>query len=659
MAESANPMAELIRELEADWTFTLQYLFSHRHPQASPPFHRQIVEAWFSDNPAVLVEVFRGGAKSTLAEEAICIAALFQLAKYILVVGNTYSSACERLASIRMELENNAKINGIFQFTKGATWSENMLQLNNGVIIQAFGANQSVRGTKNPANNARPDLVLIDDFEDRDSVVTAEARRKVSQWFTRELKPALDPNARIRVNGTPLHADSVIEQFKQDPTWHTLSFPLYTFDGETKVPMWEDRFPLAWIEAKEAEFRANGDMAGFSQEYLLKPMSEAASIFARTDFEVIDPTLKRIEFAPRILVVDPARTTNQRTSARTGYAVGSWVGNELYVHEASGHFHTPFEQVAHIFHLAQTWQPMTVAVEEDGLNQWLMQPIRAEMTRRGDILPLQPVKAPRDKDSFIKGLQPFFQAHEVRFCKPLPDLEQELLAFPLGRKDIANALAYLLRLRPGMPVYQVFSAEHIQHKAPSARAEWFLAINATAGVLYATLLFVQDGMVSVNRDWVLEGSLDDSMRAVLMSASHEVPTGKRPVLFIPSDRVMANDHSGLPSTLKRMGLQFREGRRLSESAECLDGPLRTRRGVSPLLTVSPEATWTLNALAGGYCRDPGTTTFGIRDNLHKHVAQALESCYAAIQGFALGRQDEDGVMWALSDTGRRFISMRR
>ena len=659
MAESANPMAELIRELEADWTFTLQYLFSHRHPQASPPFHRQIVEAWFSDNPAVLVEVFRGGAKSTLAEEAICIAALFQLAKYILVVGNTYSSACERLASIRMELENNAKINGIFQFTKGATWSENMLQLNNGVIIQAFGANQSVRGTKNPANNARPDLVLIDDFEDRDSVVTAEARRKVSQWFTRELKPALDPNARIRVNGTPLHADSVIEQFKQDPTWHTLSFPLYTFDGETKVPMWEDRFPLAWIEAKEAEFRANGDMAGFSQEYLLKPMSEAASIFARTDFEVIDPTLKRIEFAPRILVVDPARTTNQRTSARTGYAVGSWVGNELYVHEASGHFHTPFEQVAHIFHLAQTWQPMTVAVEEDGLNQWLMQPIRAEMTRRGDILPLQPVKAPRDKDSFIKGLQPFFQAHEVRFCKPLPDLEQELLAFPLGRKDIANALAYLLRLRPGMPVYQVFSAEHIQHKAPSARAEWFLAINATAGVLYATLLFVQDGMVSVNRDWVLEGSLDDSMRAVLMSASHEVPTGKRPVLFIPSDRVMANDHSGLPSTLKRMGLQFREGRRLSESAECLDGPLRTRRGVSPLLTVSPEATWTLNALAGGYCRDPGTTTFGIRDNLHKHVAQALESCYAAIQGFALDRQDEDGVMWALSDTGRRFISMRR
>ena len=659
MAEPASPIKQLIRELEADWTFTLQYLFAHRHPQASPAFHRTIVDAWFSDHPAVLVEVFRGGAKSTLAEEAICVAALFQLAQYILIVGNTYSSACERLASVRMELENNDKINGIFGYTHGATWTENLLQLNNGVIIQAFGANQSVRGTKNPANNARPDLVLIDDFEDRESVATPEARRKVSQWFTRELKPALDPHARIRVNGTPLHADSVIEQFKQDATWRTLSFPLYTMDGEAKVPMWNERFPLAWIEAKHEEFRINGDLAGFSQEYLLKPMSDAASIFARTDFEVIDPTLKRIEFAPRILVVDPARTTNQRTSARTGYAVGSWVGNELYVHEASGHFHTPFEQVAQIFHLAQAWQPMVVAVEEDGLNQWLMQPLRAEMTRRGDILPLQGVKAPRDKDNFIKGLQPFFQAHEVKFCKPLPDLEAELMSFPLGRKDIANALAYMLRLRPGMPVYQTFSADHIQHKAPTLRAEWFLAVNATAGVLYATLLFVQDGGTHVHRDWVVEGSLDDSLRTVLMSASHEVPTSKRPVLYVPSDRALANDHSGLPATLKRLSLAFRQGRRLADSAECLDGPLRTRKGASPLLTVSPEATWTLNALAGGYCRDPGTTTFGIRENLHKHVGQGLESCYAAIQGFALDNDAQDGVVWAMSDSGRRFISMRR
>lgn len=608
-----NPAAELIQELQSDWAFTLSYLFGHRHPQASPAFHKNIVDAWFSNDPRVLLKVFRGGAKSTLGEEALVVGALFQLFQYGLIVGNTYSAACERLSSIRVELEGNEKINSIFGFAKGNVWSENILLLDNGVMLQAFGANQSVRGAKNPVNNARPDFVLVDDFEDRDSVATPEGRRKTAQWFTRELEPALAPGARIRVNGTPLHVDSAIEQFSQNATWTTYNFPLYRMDGEQRVPLWPERFDLAWIDRQYEKYKTDGDLAGFSQEYLLQPMSDAASIFARSDFVVVDPALTATDFAPRILVVDPARTTNQRTSARTGYAVGSWVGNELYVHEASGHFHTPFEQVAHIFHLAQLHQPMLVAVEEDGLNQWLMQPLRAEMTRRQDILPLQAVRAPRDKDNFIKGLQPFFAAREVRFTKPLPDLEAELMSFPLGRKDIANALAYLLRLRPGMPVYQNFRSEFIQHVAPSLRADWFLFLNATAGVLQAVLVSVTDGCLHVARDWVMEGSLDDSLRAVMVSVAHEMPTRKAPVILIPADRALVNDHSGLPATLKRMNVQYRQGKRIAEAQECLDAPMRMRRGGHTHADGQPRGDvdveraggWVLPRPRGEHIPDPG------------------------------------------------------
>jgi hypothetical protein len=654
-----SPILDLLDELQSDWPFTLDYLFAHRHPQKSPAFHKTVIDAWFSSDPRVLVEIFRGGAKTTRAEEALAVMALFQLTDYALVVGNSYPAACERLAAIRYELENNEKIHAMFGQVKGPRWGENILQLTNGVILQAFGAGQSVRGTKSPTTNARPDLALVDDFEDRESVSTPEARRKVAQWFTRELIPALSPDARVRVNGTPLHVDSVIEQFKQSSEWKTYSFPLYTMDGETKVPVWPERFPLEWIEKKYESFRADGDLAGFSQEYLLKPMTDAASIFSRNDMQIVDPSTLRVEFAPKILVVDPARTTNQRTSARTGYAVGAWVGSHLHIYEAFGAFHTPFEQVATIFDLARTHAPMTVAVEEDGLNQWLLQPIRAEMVRRGDILPLQPVKAPQNKDGFIRGLQPFFQAREVRFMKELPDLVEELMTFPMGRKDVVNAVAYLLRLRPGMPVYPSFSSDHILHKAPHARADWFLFVNATAGVLQAVLVFVQDGATHVARDWVLEGSLDESLRAVLISVAHEMPQNKRAQMVLPFERTLANDMSGLSATIKRMQIQFRTGKRVNDALECLDAPLRTRRGIAPLLTVSPEATWTLNALAGGYCRDPGTTTFGVRDNIHKYVAQALEAGYASISGYALDDDTSQDVVWARSDTGRRYISMRR
>lgn len=654
----ASPIVELIAELQADKQFALSYIFAHRHPDETPAFHTQIVSAWDDAHPRVLIEVFRGGAKSTLAEEYLTLAALFQEAQYILLVGNTYSSACDRLASIKHELENNEKIGAMFGSVRGATWTENDITLSNGVRVQAFGAGQSVRGAKEVTRNMRPDLVLIDDLEDRESVATPEARRKVWQWFTRELVPACDPKARIRVNGTPLHENSMIEELKRNANWKCLSFPIYTGAEPDRVPMWEARFPLAKINELYEQFRTDGDLAGFSQEYLLKPMDSIASIFDRNDIVYAAPSQAHL-YIPRILIVDPARTTNRQTSARTGYAVGAWVGNELHVHEALGGFHTPSEQIEHLFSLNDAHRPMTVAVEEDGLNQWLLQPIRAEMVRRADILPLQPVKAPRDKISFIKGLQPFFRAREVKLLKPMPDLEAELASFPLGRVDIVNALAYMLKLRPGMPVYPAFGADHIQHRVHNGRADWYVFVNATPGMLFASLAFAQDGVLGVVKDWVLEGSLDDSMRTVLMSVSHEIPTGKVPQLVVPYDRTLINDASSLPATLKRMRLQYRTGKRIVDAQESLDQALRLRRNNMPTFTVSPEATWTLNALAGGYCREAGTASFAVRENVHKHVAQALEAGYASISGYALDNPERDDVLYSYTSTGRPFISMRR
>jgi hypothetical protein len=653
----ASPLVELIAELQADKQFALSYIFAHRHPDETPAFHKQIVAAWDDPHPRVLIEVFRGGGKSTLAEEYLTLAALFQEAQYILLVGNTYSSACDRLASIKHELENNEKIGAMFGSVRGATWTENDITLSNGVRVQAFGAGQSVRGAKEVTRNMRPDLVLIDDLEDRESVATPEARRKVWQWFTRELVPACDPKARIRVNGTPLHENSMIEELKRNANWKCLSFPIYTGVEPDRVPMWPARFPLSKINELYEQFRTDGDLAGFSQEYLLKPMDAVASIFDRNDIIYAAPSPAHL-YIPRILIVDPARTTNRSTSARTGYVVGSWVGNELHVHEAIGGFHTPSEQIEYLFRLNDAHHPMTVAVEEDGLNQWLLQPIRAEMVRRADILPLQPVKAPRDKTNFIKGLQPFFRAHEVKFLKPLPDLEAELASFPLGRVDIVNALAYMLRLRPGMPVYAAFSSDHIQHRVPNARADWYVFVNATPGVLLAVLAFVQDGLLSVVKDWVIEGSIDDSLRAVLMSVSHEIPTGKVPQIVVPYDRTLINDASNLPATLKRLRLQYRTGKRIVDAQESLDSALRLRRNNAPTFTVSPEATWTLNALAGGYCREAGTASFAVRENVYKHVAQALESGYASLSGYALDSERAD-LVYSYTSTGRPYISMRR
>jgi len=70
---------EKVLELFArDRQLAHQALFSHRHPNVAPQFHAQIVSKWHSRIPKVLTISFRGSAKSTIAEEAILIMALFK-----------------------------------------------------------------------------------------------------------------------------------------------------------------------------------------------------------------------------------------------------------------------------------------------------------------------------------------------------------------------------------------------------------------------------------------------------------------------------------------------------------------------------------------------------------------------------------------------------
>ena len=163
---------------------------------------------------------------------------------------------------------------------------------------------------------------------------------------------------------------------------------------------------------------------------------------------------------PVFAMYDPARTT-KATSATTGWAVFSWLSNRLVIWDVGAGLWKPDEIVSHVFAVAEQYNPVTIGVEEDGLNEFLMQPLRHEQLRRNFIIPVQPMRAPKGKIAFIEGLQPFFLAGEISFAKRCEELEQQLLGFPAGRIDAPNALAYALRMRPGLVVYEDFGSDNV------------------------------------------------------------------------------------------------------------------------------------------------------------------------------------------------------
>lgn len=654
MAEDAQ--TEIIRKLTSNRVLAHSFLFAHRHPQATPFFHREIINLWHSPLEKVVVMAMRGGAKSTLAEECITLNALFKEFNYGLVIGNSEDRAVQRVAAIKNELEFNDSITSIFGDQKGPTWQERKIVLRNGTAIEAYGRGQSLRGAKHL--DARPDIVFVDDLEDDESVSTPEQRDKTLNWFLSVLIPAMNPmSRRLRVVGTPLDPEALLPKLATKPDWTTRIYPARYIDQQTGQPraLWPERFSLKMLDEEEAAFASLGKRQKFVQEYLCQASDPESKAFT-ADMFVTDPSLRRT-WEPVYVFYDPARTV-KKTSADTGKVVFSWVNNRLIVWDAVGAQWKPDQIVDDILKTDAEYNPIEIGVEKDGLEEFLMQPIRQAQVQRGQAVPVQAYSAPKGKLDFIKGLQPFFKAREVVFAKPLPDLEQQLLSYPTGKIDVPNALAYALRMRAGSPVFNNFRLEHVTERTTGApRAQMRVAMAAsqqfTAGVLFQ----FHEGRLYVLADSVAEGAPGDSAQNILRALS--VAAARMVTVYAALPAFSQYDQVGLVPTLRRVPVEVNQGGSTVVGREELRQALNRSVQGQPAVQVASQATWVLRALSGGYAypmeKDGRLGDFP-KNNVYKTVMEAIESVMALT---AVASNQDETINYATTAAGQRFISARK
>lgn len=647
---------EILRSLSANRRLAHSFLFSHRHPEATPPFHGEIIDLWHSPLEKILIMAMRGGAKSTLSEECITISALFKEFNYALVLGNSEDRAIQRLAAIKYELEFNEKIISIFGQQVGSTWQEKAIVLKNGTAIHAYGRGQSLRGAKHL--DARPDTVFVDDLEDDESVATPEQRLKTKRWFLSALIPAMNPkNRRLRVVGTPLDPEALLPTLSKEPDWATRVYPARYIDQDTGElrALWPERFSLDMLEAEERSYTRLGERQKFVQEYLCQASDPDSKAFT-SDMFVVDPALRRT-WEPVYVFYDPARTV-KKTSADTGKVVFSWVNNRLIVWDTKGGQWRPDEIIDDMFKTDAEYNPIEIGIEKDGLEEFLMQPIRQAQVARGQPLPLQAYSAPKGKLDFIKGLQPFFKAREVVFAKPLPDLEAQLMSFPTGKIDVPNALAYALRMRAGTPVFNNFRLEHVTERtAGLPRAQMRIAMAASQQFTAGVLLQFHEGRLHLLADVVAEGPPGDSAQNILRSLS--MAAGRMATVYAAQGAFSQYDQVGLVPTLRKVPVEVFQGGSAVTGREELRRMLNQSIKGQAAVQVSSQATWVLRALAGGYAypveKDGRLGDFP-KNNLYKVLMEAVESVMALA---FVAAPDEESVVYASSPTGQRFLTARR
>lgn len=601
----------LLAQISADRALGSQILFGHRHPQESPPFHVQMIDLWRCADELVVIEAFRDAGKSTLAEEFLCLEGAFGNFHYTLLIGETYTKACQRLDAIDYEARTNIKLHRLFGGTILARKStESRVWFKSGALIEAVGWEQELQSFKEHAH--RPDRAYLDDPENAERVRDKAAVDASMKKLYLELLPAMDKKRRkVRITQTRRAEDCMVVRLSTSPGWLYRGFPVCNGepDDPLTVSLWPDKYPMSWVRSERETYQKNGMLTDFMQAYMLQATDPSAKTF-KIDMLGTQDVVRR-DWMPKYVIYDPSRTTRERGSKglaksdRTGKVVVSRLGSQILVHESSGNLWKPSELINDLFEANEKHHPVKLAVEKNALDDWLLEPVRIEMLRRGRLLPLHPLQAPQDrnKDQFILGLQPFALAKDIVLIGGLgahPQFVAEWSNWPNGPRDILNALAYSMHVFSGIPMYEDFSGANIaEAPMPTLGETVFAAFNASPSEFVCVAVVKEGRRLCVLGDWSATGTLSEAAKTVAFDLRTSFP-GAVFQSWVPAETFDQWQRVALVPALRSCRLQPMRAEHTAIARGCLSPRIQTVWRGSRQFTVDTKAKLTLNALAAGY-----------------------------------------------------------
>lgn len=403
-------------------------------PKPTAQFHRDAWALYSSSEPNACTIAPRDHAKTTaLSVDYILAEVLFRHSDYVILIGSTEDKSQEIFNNISEELHSNEHVRrdfGIHTFEVDQK-TEIVVRHNDGhrFRILVRGSEQKIRGSM--WNGKRPDLIVGDDMEDDEQVESKERRAKFRRWFFRAAKQALSRSGRIRVHGTILHDDSLLNRLRKNRTWKVLFYKAHSgFDDFTKI-LWPERWDEASLRLRRQEFIEDQDSGGYSQEFLNTPMDNSDAYLRKEDF--IPMVEKDYQSSKMIGVgVDFAISTKDSAN-RTSITVGGKCTENLlsFMDERVGRWNS-LQIVEEIFSVHERWKPDFFWVEDGQIWKALSPMIRQEMQRRDVWLNLIPRTPINDKGTRGRSLQKRHRSGGCRFDKDAswyPAFEEELLKF--------------------------------------------------------------------------------------------------------------------------------------------------------------------------------------------------------------------------------------
>lgn len=323
-------------------TYFAHIYFPEYFTYETAPFQHELYKLLTDNDIKHLgVVAFRGGGKSTLVSTFLPIWSVLGVMqkRYVLIASQTQPQAQQHLKNIKREFESNELLRKDFGpleelSDEWATASFVLTQFD--ARISAVSSEQSIRGTRHGSH--RPDLVIADDVEDRNSVKTSAGRDKTYDWYTSELLPIGSPQTRFVLIGNLLHADSLMMRMKEyTETVDDIGFVFkaYPLLDENGACLWPGKYPDA--ESLDKERSAAPSEQAWYREFLLKILPDDRQIVKIEDIHYYDkiPTHLVGGYYKTAISVDLAislRTTADYTGIVTMEKHGYGNNTAIYIH---------------------------------------------------------------------------------------------------------------------------------------------------------------------------------------------------------------------------------------------------------------------------------------------------------------------------------------
>lgn len=409
----------------------------------------------------------RGEAKSTILTQLFSLwCALTGRKRFIIIVMDTYEQAAEMLEAMKAELGHNSRLRMDFAdgSGRGRIWREGVCVTPGDVKIKAFGSGKKMRGQRHGPH--RPDLVIGDDLENDENVVSPTQRDKLERWLKSSVLNlgSADGRMDVIIVGTILHYDSVLARLMRNPLWTRKAFKAIMVWPEN-LDLWEQWEALLLNEGKELARafyeqrikemeagavvswpalrdlytlmlkRATDGHAAFDSEQQNDPSAGDAAPLASSIrlFGGVTPQPHWLWFG----AIDPSLGKAGAGRDPSALIVGALdrPAKKLRVFAAPIKKRLPATIIADVIALHKQHKVTAWVCETVQFQEFLRTEIIRQALDAGVSVPVFPRDQIADKALRIETLQPFMAAGMIEIHTSCTTLIEQLKHFPLGDHD--------------------------------------------------------------------------------------------------------------------------------------------------------------------------------------------------------------------------------